>query len=98
VSHRAHLDAVEKRKISYPAGNRTSIPQPVTIPTALETNNGINMPSSQTFRSYLHNQYGPGIYPKFRGPEIETSSVDWAQLSRLLPEDGDRIQSPKRCF
>jgi hypothetical protein len=26
------------------------------------------------------------------------SSVDWAQLSRLLPEDGDRIQSPKRCF
>jgi hypothetical protein len=24
--------------------------------------------------------------------------VDWAQLSRLLPEDGDRIQSPKRCF
>jgi hypothetical protein len=32
------------------------------------------------------------------GPEIETSSVDWAQLSRLLSEDGDRIQSPKRCF
>jgi hypothetical protein len=26
------------------------------------------------------------------GPEI-----DWAQLSRVLPEDGDRIQSPKRC-
>jgi hypothetical protein len=26
-----------------------------------------------------------------------TSSTDWAQLSRLLPEDGDRIQSPKRC-
>jgi hypothetical protein len=31
-------------------------------------------------------------------PEIETSSFDWAQLSRLLPEDGDRIQSPKRWF
>jgi hypothetical protein len=30
--------------------------------------------------------------------EIEISSVDWAQLSRLLSEDGDRIQSPKRCF
>jgi hypothetical protein len=28
----------------------------------------------------------------------ETSSVDWAQLSTFLPEDGDRIQSPKRCF
>jgi hypothetical protein len=36
--------------------------------------------------------------PSSNGPEIETSSVDWAQLSRFLPEDGDRIQSPKRCF
>jgi hypothetical protein len=26
----------------------------------------INTPSSQTFRSYVHNHYGPGIYPKFR--------------------------------
>jgi hypothetical protein len=26
-----------------------------------------------------------------------TSSIDWTQLSRLLPEDGDRIQSPKHC-
>jgi hypothetical protein len=26
----------------------------------------VNTPSSQTFRSYVHNQYGPGIYPKFR--------------------------------
>jgi hypothetical protein len=33
-----------------------------------------------------------------KNPEIESSSVDWAQLSRLLPEEGDRIQSPKRCF
>jgi hypothetical protein len=23
--------------------------------------------------------------------------IDWAQLSRLLLEDGDRIQTPKRC-
>jgi hypothetical protein len=23
------------------------------------------IPSSQTYRTYLHNQYGPGIYPKF---------------------------------
>jgi hypothetical protein len=29
-------------------------------------NSCINVPSSQTFRSYLHNQYGPGIYPRFR--------------------------------
>jgi hypothetical protein len=25
-------------------------------------------------------------------------SVDWVRQSRLLPEDGDRIQSPKPCF
>jgi hypothetical protein len=25
-----------------------------------------NIPSSQTFRSYLHNQYGTGIYLNFR--------------------------------
>jgi hypothetical protein len=31
-------------------------------------------------------------------PEIGTSSIDWAQLSRLVPEKGDRIRSPKRCF
>jgi hypothetical protein len=32
-------------------------------------------------------------------PEIETSSFDWADHSRyppLLPDDGDRFQSPKR--
>jgi hypothetical protein len=28
---------------------------------------------------------------------VGTSSVDWARLSRFLPEDGDRIRSPKRC-
>jgi hypothetical protein len=32
------------------------------------------------------------------GPEIGTRSIDWAQLSRLLPEDGYRVQSPKGCF
>jgi hypothetical protein len=26
-----------------------------------------------------------------------TSSIDCMQLIRLFPEDGDRIQSPKRC-
>jgi hypothetical protein len=31
-------------------------------------------------------------------PEIGTSSVDLAQLCKLLPEDGDRTQSSKRCF
>jgi hypothetical protein len=29
-------------------------------------------------------------------PEIGTSSIDWAQISRLLFDDGDRIQCPKR--
>jgi hypothetical protein len=35
------------------------------------------------------------IYPS-SCPEIEIRCVDWAQMSRLLPEDGDRIRSPKR--
>jgi hypothetical protein len=26
-----------------------------------------------------------------------TGSIDWAQLSRLLPEDGERVQSLKHC-
>jgi hypothetical protein len=30
-------------------------------------------------------------------PNVGTSSIDWAQLSTLLPEDGDGIQSPKHC-
>jgi hypothetical protein len=30
-------------------------------------------------------------------PEIGASSVDWTQQSRFLPEDGDRVQPPKRC-
>jgi hypothetical protein len=29
---------------------------------------------------------------------LDISFVDWAQQSSLLPEDGDRIQSPKRFF
>jgi hypothetical protein len=28
--------------------------------------------------------------------DIGTSSIDWAQLSRLLPENGGRVQIPKR--
>jgi hypothetical protein len=31
-------------------------------------------------------------------PEIETNSIDWARQSRILPEGGDRVQSPKCCF
>jgi hypothetical protein len=27
-----------------------------------------------------------------------TNSIDWAQLSRLLPEDRCRVLSPKHCF
>jgi hypothetical protein len=30
-------------------------------------------------------------------PSSTTDSIDWAQLSRFLPEEGDRIQSTKRC-
>jgi hypothetical protein len=29
-------------------------------------------------------------------PEIGSSSIDCTQLSRLLPEEGERVQSPKR--
>jgi hypothetical protein len=31
-----------------------------------EHNNCVHILSSQAFRSYLRNQYGHGIYPKFR--------------------------------
>jgi hypothetical protein len=40
------------------------------------------------------------IYPVlcwFWRPEIGASRIDWAQLSRLLSEDGG-VQSPKRRF
>jgi hypothetical protein len=29
-------------------------------------------------------------------PDIGISCIDWAKLSRVIPEDGDKIQSPKR--
>jgi hypothetical protein len=32
-----------------------------------------------------------------KGLENGSSSVDWAELNRPLPEDGDGVQSPK-CF
>lgn len=32
IDSRASLDAAEKRKISYPAGNQTSVIQPIVIP------------------------------------------------------------------
>jgi hypothetical protein len=35
---------------------------------------------------------------QIQDPEIVTSSIDWAELNNLLPEDGDRVQSAKRCF
>jgi hypothetical protein len=35
------------------------------------------------------------FYP---GPVIAISSIDWDQLSWLLPEGGSRVQSPKRCY
>jgi hypothetical protein len=38
----------------------------------------------------------PVLY-SFWYPEIGTSSIDWAQLSRLLLDDGDRAQPPK-CY
>jgi hypothetical protein len=31
-------------------------------------------------------------------PKIGISSIDWAQLSRFLPEDGDIVQSPEHRF
>jgi hypothetical protein len=30
-------------------------------------------------------------------PEIGTSSINWTQLEYVLPENGDRIQTPKLC-
>jgi hypothetical protein len=43
------------------------------------------------FGLYILSCVGAGVW------RCGTSSIDWAQLSRLLPKDGDRIQSPKRC-
>jgi hypothetical protein len=50
-------------------------------------------------------KYSACIFPKschsrisFWCQEIGTSSIDWAQLSRLLPENLNRVQSPKRRF
>jgi hypothetical protein len=35
---------------------------------------------------------------KLPSPETRTSSVYWVQQNRcILPDDGDRLQSPKRC-
>jgi hypothetical protein len=48
-------------------------------------NNCINIPSSHTLRSYLHNHYGPGIYPKLMKFE-------------QIPKDGDNSVSETLCF
>jgi hypothetical protein len=45
-------------------------------------NNCINIPSSETFRSYLLNQYGPGIYLKFR--KFESVKIQLAETSSLI--------------
>jgi hypothetical protein len=37
------------------------------------------------------------IWCWYKYPEIGTSSSDWTQLSRILPEDGESIQSSTRC-
>jgi hypothetical protein len=41
-----------------------------------------HLPSSQTFSSYLRNQYGPGIYPKFR--KLERLKMQLAKTSNHL--------------
>jgi hypothetical protein len=33
-----------------------------------------------------------------QGLALPTSSTNWAELSRFLPEDGHKVQSMKRCF
>jgi hypothetical protein len=45
-------------------------------------NNCINIPLSQTFRSYLHNRYGPGIYSKFR--KFEPVKIPLAKTSSYV--------------
>jgi hypothetical protein len=49
-----------------------------------EHNSSTNLPSPQTFRSYeyLHNQYGPGIYPNFR--KLERLKIQLAKTSNHL--------------
>jgi hypothetical protein len=42
----------------------------------------INVPSSQTFRSYLHNQYELDIYGKFR--KFERVKIQLAKTSNHL--------------
>jgi hypothetical protein len=41
-----------------------------------------DIPSSQMFKSYLHNQYGPGIYPNFR--KFERLKIQLAKSSNHL--------------
>jgi hypothetical protein len=47
---------------------------------------------------FLKQRFGDWVLSPSSGPEREIISVDWTQLNRLLPEDGDRIQSQKHCF
>jgi hypothetical protein len=47
-----------------------------------ERNNCTNLPSSQTIRSYLHNQYGPAMSPNFR--KLERLKIQLAKTSNHL--------------
>jgi hypothetical protein len=58
------------------------------------------------YKYYVTGHYPSScFYPKHRPvyiskrnvSEIGTGPIDWAQMSRFLPEDGDRIQSPISC-
>jgi hypothetical protein len=49
----------------------------------------------------LKQRFGRCTLPPSSGKnylEIETSSIIWAEISNFLPENGGRVQSPKRCF
>jgi hypothetical protein len=58
----------------------------------------LNIRTFQRLDSFLRPQvkdYSVGLK---LDPEIGNSSIYGAQLSRLLPEDGNRVQSPKHCL
>jgi hypothetical protein len=53
--------------------------------------------SAETLLPHFCPEHGDSIFLRKLGdPEMRTSSIDWAQPSMFLPEDGDIIQSPKR--
>jgi hypothetical protein len=50
-----------------------------------------------TIKGILRNVHGKKLVCWYRRPDVGTSSIDWAQLSRFFPEDGDRNQLPIHC-